>query len=141
MRILLAVDGSENSVRAVDQLIALSRTWQISPEIHMLYVHVPLPIACAQAHLGPADLERYYREESEPHLLSAAERLAAAGVAYVRHIHVGDAAEVIAHQCSVLQCDLIIMGRRGRGAWATVLLGSVTQQVLNLTEAPVLLVK
>jgi nucleotide-binding universal stress UspA family protein len=62
-------------------------------------------------------------------------------MAYQRHIHVGQPAQVIAHQAQELQVDLVLMGSHGRGAVSGALLGSVATKVLHLCERPVLLVK
>lgn len=141
MKILLPVDGSECSSRAVEALIAHVAWFRERPEIHLLHVHPPIPIGRVQEHVGHDTLQRYYREESENQLLAAQARLDAAGLAYTTHIHVGQPAEVIVHQASVLGCDLIHMGSHGRGMVAATVLGSVAAKVLHLTHCPVLLAR
>jgi len=64
-----------------------------------------------------------------------------AGLKYTCHISVGDAAEVIASYCHDRKLDQIIMGTRGAGAVANMLMGSVASKVLHLVDVPVLLVK
>lgn len=141
MKILLAVDGSEASGRAVAQAVALAAELKQVPEIHLLHVHAPVPVGGVQQHLGHEQLERYYREESLPHLSAAEAALNAAGLAFTRHIHVGDAAEIIAKLAREYGCTHIAMGSHGRSALADVALGSVSHRVLKLATCPVLLVK
>ena len=141
MKFLMAVDGSGCSDRAVAQLIARIGEWRNLPEVHLLYVHPPIPIGRVQAHIGHDSLESYHREESLPHLASAESALAAAGVAFTRHIHVGEPADVVARVAAELGCDLIVMGNQGRSAVADAVLGSVAHRVLRLAHCPVLLVK
>ena len=141
MKILLAVDGSACSMRAVAHLVDVLPSLSAAPDLHLLYVHVPLPVGAAQAHVGHDALQRYYHEESLPHLADAEKCLEAAGASFTRHIHVGDAAEVIAHQAGLLACDWVIMGNQGRSAIADAVLGSVAHRVLRLAPCPVLLVK
>lgn len=141
MNILLAVDGSAESQRAVAEAIRLAQALRAVPQLHLLFVHAPIPSSLAQAHVSQATLDNYYRAESEAVLAPACERLEAAGVAYVRHMHVGTPAEVIVHYATDLACDLIIMGTRGRGAFAGALMGSVARAVTHVSSIPVLLVR
>lgn len=141
MKFLLAVDGSTGAERAVAELVQRVAEWRTAPEVHLLYVHPPIPIGRVQSHIGHDTLESYYREESRPHLASAERTLAAAGVAFTHHIHVGEPADVIARVAAELACDWIVMGNKGRSAVADAVLGSVAHRVLHLAHCPVLLVK
>lgn len=141
MKFLLAVDGSGSSERAVAELISRIGEWRTMPEVHLLYVHPPIPIGRVQSQIGHHTLDSYYREESLPHLATAENALTAAGVAFVRHIHVGEPADVVARVSAELGCDLIVMGNQGRSAVADAVLGSVSHRVLKLAHCPVLLVK
>ena len=141
MKILLPVDGSECSLRAVDHLLMHISWFREMPEIHVLHVQPPIPIGRVQSHIGKDTLHNYYREESLVQLAPAQARLDAAERFHTTHIHVGQPAEVISKMAGELQCDLIIMGAHGRGALASMVMGSVTTRVLQLANCPVLLVK
>lgn len=141
MKILLPVDGSDCALRAVDHLIAHLDWFRDVPEIHLLHVHLPIPVGRVQAHVGKETLHGYYREEGEAQLLEAQQRLDAAGTVHTPHIHVGQPAEVIARMAGELGCDLIVMGAHGRGVIAGVVMGSVANRVLHLASCPVQLVK
>ena len=141
MKFLLAVDGSGCSDHAAAHLAAIAGAWREAPEVHLLYVHPPIPIGRVQTHVGHDTLENYYREESLPHLASAEQQLTAAGIEFTRHIHVGEPADVVLRVASELVCDWIVMGNKGHGAVAELVLGSVSHRVLSLAHCPVLLVK
>lgn len=141
VKILVPVDGSACSLRAVDHVIAHAGWLAEVPEIHLLHVHAPVPLPGALAHVGPETLNAHYREESEGQMAEARRQLDAAGRAYTPHIHVGAAAEVICRQAADLGCDLIVMGSHGRSAVASLVAGSVAMRVLSLAHCPVLLVK
>lgn len=141
MNILLAVDGSEISLRAVDSLVAHVRWFSEPPTIHVLHVHLPIPVGFALHQLGHDALDRYYREEGEAVLAPAMEKLAVAGITVVPHIHVGHPAPTIVKLASELSCELICLGTHGRGAFGTALLGSVAARVLQLSSVPVLLAR
>lgn len=141
MKILLPVDGSECSLRAVDHLITHAAWFRDVPEIHLLQVHAPIPIGRVQAHVGRDTLHAYYLEESQELLIAAQKKLDAAGRFHTTHIHVGQPAEVIAKVAGELACDLIIMGTHGRSGMAGLVTGSVANRVLFLANCPILLVK
>ena len=141
MKILLPVDGSDCSLRAVDHLIAHSAWFRDVPEVHLLHVHLPIPIGRVQAHVGKETLHDYYLEESQAQLLTAQKKLGVAGLAHVTHIHVGQPAEVIARTAGDLNCELIVMGSHGRSGVVGLVMGSVANRALHLASCPVLLVK
>lgn len=141
MKILLPVDGSACALRAVDHLIAHVAWFRDVPEIHLLHVHAPIPIGRVQAHIGADTLHAYYLEESQAQLIEAQRKLDAAGRFHTTHIHVGQPAEVIAKIAAEIACDLIVMGTRGRGGVAGLVMGSVASRVLHLSAGPLLLVK
>ena len=141
MKILLPLDGSEQSLRAVEHVISKMGWYKETPELHLLHVHLPIPVGRIQAHVSKETLEGYYREEGRALMSAAEERLNAAGVAFVSHIHVGQPAEVIVREVAALACDLIVMGTHGRGGVAGLVIGSVASRVVHLAACPVLLVK
>ena len=57
------------------------------------------------------------------------------------HIGIGEPAHVIAHYANEKAIDQIVMGTRGLGSVAGLVMGSVTTKVLSLTDVPVLLIK
>jgi len=141
MRILLAVDGSEISLRAVRSLIDHVKWFADKPELHLLTVHAPIPVGLATQHIGHAALERYYHEEGEAMLASARQLLEAAHLPHTSHIHVGEAAAIIVKLAGELGCDLICMGSHGHGVLQNAILGSVATRVLHLARVPVLLAR
>ncbi len=141
MNILLAVDGSSASLHAVDHLIVHVREFRERPQIHLLYVHPPLPIGLATHPLSQETLQKYYREEGDSVLLAAGQRLLDAELPFSSHIHVGQPAEIIVKLAEELSCEFVCMGSRGHGAIGSALLGSVASKVLHLSTLPVLLVK
>ena len=141
MKILLAVDGSDVALRAVDHLIGHVSWFREMPEIHLLHVQPPIPIGRALAHVSKETLQAHYMDESREHLQEAQQKLDAAGRFHTTHIHVGQAAEVIAKLAGELGCELVVMGSHGRSGIAGLVMGSVATRVLHLAPCPVLLVK
>ncbi len=141
LKVLIPVDGSPCAERALRQFIQHAATFRETPEIHLLYVHAPIPVGRVQQHIGHEALEAYYREESEALLVSAEALLNDAGLTFSRHIHVGPAAEIIVKLARELGCDMVFMGTHGRGVLPAAVLGSVAAKVLHLADRPVMLAK
>ncbi|MDP2680239.1 MAG: universal stress protein, partial [Rhodoferax sp.] len=71
----------------------------------------------------------------------ARQKLDAAGLAYSSHIMMGETAPTLVEFATDKTCSLIVMGARGLGNVAGLLLGSVATKVVKLSTLPVLLVK
>lgn len=142
MKILLAVDGSKNSLDAVASLIKHANWFSAPPAVRLVYVHLPVPRVGGLAG-GPskAALARYYDVEGVQHLARANRLLDKAKIPHEISILVGDPAQTICKVAREAKCDLICMGSRGMGSVANLLLGSVATKVLHAAKVPVLLVK
>jgi YjbE family integral membrane protein len=141
-RILLAVDGSEHSRKAIDQVLALSKESRDpgGMEIHLANVQPGLP-GDVSGFVGKDTVKDFHHEHADAALKTAREMLMQAGLAFKEHEAVGHAGPVIAEMANKEGCDLIVMGTRGLGAHSAALLGSVAQSTLEHAKVPVLLVK
>lgn len=137
-RILMPVDGSENSNHAVEFVIRKARFYAEPLEIHLLNVQHPFPGTIRGVH---HEAQQVHHDEGVAALASARKLLDDAGVKYTYHIGLGEPSEVIAHYVKEKGIDQIVMGTHGRGAMLGLLMGSVAKEVLHLVSIPVLLVK
>ena len=142
MKILLAVDGSENSMHAVEFLIGHAGWYREPPDVELVTVHLPVPsLHNMSVVVGRPELQRYYEEEGRANLARAATRLREAGIAFNQRVLVGPIAEGIAQHARESACELILIGTRGLTATAGALLGSTATKLLHVAETPVLLVR
>jgi nucleotide-binding universal stress UspA family protein len=142
MKILLAVDGSKNSLDAVDCLIEHADWYREKPQIELVTVHLPLPkLPRMKLVVGKGQIKRYYEEEGEARLTTAKRKLYAAGLTYRPHILVGPVAETLVKHAQDSRCDLILVGSRGMTGLGKALLGSTATKVLHISSIPVLLAK
>jgi len=142
MKVLLSVDGSEPSIRAVNYLIKASGWFKTEIEVHLLNVQHELPYGGRVGSvLGRDAIEKYHQEQGAEQLKQARSLLDAAHVKYHAHIGVGDEASVIAAYAKDKHCDQIYMGTRGLGPVTGMVLGSVATKVIHLSPVSVLLVK
>lgn len=142
MKILVAVDGSKNSMDAVECLIEHADWFREKPQVELVTVHLPVPtLRGMSAAVSKSQIARYYEEEGEARLASAKKRLAAAGVPFEARVLVGPIAESIVEHAKAKRCDIIYIGTRGMTVLGKVLIGSTAAKVLHISTIPVLLVK
>jgi nucleotide-binding universal stress UspA family protein len=141
-RILIAVDGSSHSAKVAKAVIRQVSAYKQVPELHLTYVHPPLPtLGGLIKPLGHGALQRYYREEGEDALRGTKKLLDSAKLACTMHIMVGPIAQTLADEAKKLKCDLIVMGTHGMGAVSGMLLGSVATKTVHLASCPVVLIR
>ena len=142
LKLLVPVDGSESSSRAVDHLIKKLGWFKDGAEIHLLNVQHPIPYGSRVGSvIGHDKIAQYHQEEGLAALKNAMKKLDAAKFKYHYHIGVGEAAEVICQYAKDKGCDQIFMGTRGLGSVSGLVLGSVATKVIHLSPVPVVLVK
>jgi len=140
-KILLPVDGSINAQRAVEHTIKFISVLKETPQLLLLNVQWKVAAGNVKLLIKQQTIEDYYREQGMVTLQAARATLDASGLPYKYHISIGTPAEAIAQYAHEEGVDQIVMGRHGQGAVKTLLLGSVVNKVLLLTNCPVLLIK
>ena len=137
--IVVGVDGSESSGEALawalaearlrDDAICVVCAWDIEPIAYGAIGFVP-PV-------DPASSERA-AEQTVAHMLHAHAGVAQ-GVRVERRIVQGSAADVLVDAAK--GADLLVVGSRGHGAAAGLLLGSVSTRSAHLASCPVVIVR
>jgi nucleotide-binding universal stress UspA family protein len=142
MRVLIAVDGSKNSLDAVQCLIDHADWYRAKPEVELLTVHLPVPkLPRMGMAVSKQQIQKYYDEEGEGRLAAARRRLDAAGIRYKATVLVGPVAETIVKRAKDAGCDLIYIGTRGMTEVGKALMGSTATKVLHIADTPVLVVR
>jgi nucleotide-binding universal stress UspA family protein len=132
--VVLALDGSESSDRALECATALAK--QHSSSVRVVHV-VELTVGRGggRAPLNEKDIQAKVEGQVKA--------LAAAGIEAEFEMHTvpaGGPAHVIADVAAGAKADLIVTGTRGHTAVVGMLLGSVPQRLLHLAHCPVLVV-
>ena len=137
--ILVPVDGSENSDRAVKHALDMV-TAGLSAELHFLNVQ-PNFGGAISTFVDREQIDSYRRDEGNKALASAVDLAKKASAKHKVHIGVGRHGEVVTDFARKLGVNLVVMGTRGHTGLAGVLLGSVAQDVIAHVDVPVTLVK
>jgi len=140
LKILVPVDGSDNALRAVDYVISLAAQLK-EIDIHVVTVRDAMDSLELHRFWTQEQIHAFQQESGQALLAAARQRLDKAGLPYTSNIAIGDIAESIVKYATDQQCTMIIMGTRGMGSIANLLLGSVATKVVHLAKTPVMLVK
>jgi nucleotide-binding universal stress UspA family protein len=142
-RILVPVDGSEGSMKALQQAVALHRLTGSDLWILTVFRHHGMQEA-SMSMVRPSDpenlddaLRSYAKEIAESAKTKAIEMGATAPRAFVKS---GQPARTIVAFAKEHAVDLLVIGSRGVGDLEGYLLGSVSHKVTSLAKCPVLVV-
>lgn len=137
-RILLAVDGSEHALHAARKAAELARTMN-SKELHVVVAYDTIPLYLGEPNIQLVFVNR--KEEAEATLDQAVQEVGDVPCKVVTEVMEGDAAEAIIASANANKSDLIVMGSRGLGRLAGLVLGSTSQKVVAHAPCPVLIVR
>ena len=73
--------------------------------------------------------------------LTEAEALIPDSMAHDLLFEIGEPVPMLLYLAGETKADLIIMGNRGRSTWKSLLMGSVSRDVLSNAKCPVIIVK
>lgn len=135
-RILLAVDGSENSLRAAQEAGDLARAMKSDVRILVAFGSIP-------SYLGEPNLERVieaHMKESQSIVQKAQDALGKIPGEVHTEIIEGSPAEAIINVAKTRSSTVIVMGSRGLSSIAELVLGSTSHKVVSHAPCPVLIV-
>lgn len=136
--ILLAVDGSDHALHAARVAASLANAMN-AKTLRVVVAYAPIPPYLGEPNLQDAINARLM--ESREILQKAVEALGTVSAEVVTDPIEGDAAESIIEVARARESDLIVMGSRGLGRLAGMLLGSTSQKVVAHAPCPVLIVR
>lgn len=141
MKVLVAIDGSDTALRALQYVIDHAGMFGKSPDVILVNVHLPIPSGRAKTVLGADVVAQYYKDEAEAAVAPARALLAATTCNVTERLLIGQPAEQILNTATTLGCDMIVMGTRGNSALSNLFLGSVATRVITGSTLPVLVLK
>ena len=140
MKVLLAVDGSDDTKKMLAYLTVHAELFAAVNDFTVFTAQAPLPPR-ARAAVGKDIADAYHAEESEKIVAPVCKFLARHGINAKSAWKVGHAGEAIAKFADAGKYDLVIMGSHGHSALTNLVMGSVATQVLAHCQVPVLLVR
>lgn len=133
-RILIPTDGSEGAVRAAEHALALAQAFDAAVRV--------IGVADVQRAAGPFDAGGVDDRFVEKLKADASESITAIEAITDERVETavleGDPAATIVEDAGAFDADLIVMGTHGRTGVRRYVVGSVTERVVRLADAPVL---
>jgi nucleotide-binding universal stress UspA family protein len=138
-RIVVGVDGSEHSGFALEWAIRMAHGMH-SDVVAVYAIDLPVWYASA-AGAVPPQFDPEWRAAMQMEFEAQwCKPLKDAGVRYYTRMEDGRAASVINQVSDEMNADVIVVGRRGRGGVAELLLGSVSHELVLQSKRPLLVI-
>ena len=135
-KILVALDGSKNSFRALDEAIIVARNGQAI--ITGVYVTPLSPPAAVEQ---KAYIKNYLLKNAHKFMKKAKTHSAQNGILFYEKIIHGDTGPKIVKFSHDRNFDLIVIGSRGMSSVKEMFLGSTSNYILHKSKIPVLIIK
>jgi nucleotide-binding universal stress UspA family protein len=137
-RIAVGVDGSESSAAALKWAIRLAKA--MGSQVIAVYA-IDIPVYLLEPYDVPIQFDEDWRAAMKTEFEDRWCRpLKVAGVRYRSVMEDGRAASVVAAVADRENADVIVVGRRGRGGVAELLLGSASHELVLHSRRPVMVV-
>ena len=137
--ILVPIDGSDNSYRALDAALLLSE--KLGSNITVIHVMEEVPITHIGSEKMLNELLEAYKKENQDILLKCSEVANQKGLTVKTFLLHGNPACAILDYNKKEKSDLVIMGSRGLGKFKELILGSVSSKIVHHSTCAVLLIR
>ena len=137
-KVLLAVDGSDHALHAARLAADLARSMK-SKEFRIVVAYDSIPPYLGEPNLQYAIDARM--KEAQSILQAAVEAVGDLTAEIHTELIEGSSADAIINVAVMRASDVIVMGSRGLGTLAGLLLGSTSQKVVSHAPCPVLIVR
>ncbi len=139
-KILIATDGSDSGHEAVELGLELAEEQDACAHVVHVTPTVDVMPYSNFGFIAPSLPHEFDERDYEP-LERALELAAGKGMRIETKLLKGRPADEIVAYADSIDADLIVVGSRGHGAFASALIGSVSRGVLRETRRPVLIVR
>jgi nucleotide-binding universal stress UspA family protein len=137
--ILVPVDGSDNSYRALDAALLFSE--KLGSNITAVHVMEQVPITHIGSEKLLSEFLEAYKKENQDILSKCSEIATQKGLTIKTLLLQGNPASVILDYSKQEKFDLLIMGSRGMGKFKELILGSVSNKIVHHSPCAVLLIR
>ena len=135
----MATDGSRHSTKTIEQTIKLAK--KFNPEVTVLYVIEVNPQQGYDFFASYRKKEEELVNKAENILKKTAESFKEQGVVVKTRLEKGNPSDIICDISQKENFDLVVMGGRGLGKISGVLLGSVSNAVVNCLNNNIMIIK
>ncbi len=142
MKVLVSIDGSKHSAKAIDYLIKNSNMFE-GKGSGLIVLHVQPDIIPPEVtqYIPKKSITDWYTDQGKTAVKAAVSKLDKAGINYKLINKVGHVADTILTEVKTSKADMIVMGSHGRSSLMNLIMGSIATQVLSQAKQPVLIIK
>jgi nucleotide-binding universal stress UspA family protein len=141
VRIVVAVDWSDEAFSAVQEVCKLYQPGELTLVHAVDLGFLESPVTAQAMNVQGYDEFRKAMMDGGKQLLTQTGALVPPAVTVKRVCEIGSPAKIILDTARAASADLLVLGTRGRGRMAELLLGSVSHRVLMHATCPTLIVK
>lgn len=138
-KILVPVDGSDNSYRALDA--ALFFSGKLGSKIAAVHVMEDIPLLHIQSEKLLRELLEDYKNQQELILTKSSEIAKEKNLIIDTILLHGNPSSIILDLCDKEKYDMIVMGSRGMGKFKELVLGSVSSKIVHHSSCPVMIIR
>lgn len=142
--VIIPLDGSKLAEQALPLGISVAQQMdstlqlvQVIPSANQSFNYLSTP----DGHMMPIDIVETFRANAQRYLEQKKTQLLEAGIAVETTVIEGDIAPAIANFANQEEAAYLVMSTHGRGGLSRWMLGSVADQVLHLSERPLLIMR
>jgi nucleotide-binding universal stress UspA family protein len=142
MKVLVSVDGSKHSLKAIDYLIQHA-DMLTSKGSSLVIIHVEADVIPPEVtqYIPKKSINEWYADQGKKAVKTVLTKLDTAGIKYKLVQKVGPVADTILEEAKASKAEMIVMGSHGRSSLMSLVMGSITTQVLSQAKQPVLIIK
>jgi nucleotide-binding universal stress UspA family protein len=138
-KILVPVDGSDNSYRALEAALVLSE--KLGSNISVVNVMEQVPITHIESEKLLSELLEAYKKENQEILSKCSDIARQKGIAIKTVLLHGNPAPVILDYSKKENFDLVIMGSRGMGKFKELIIGSVSSKIVHHSPCAIMIIR
>ncbi|MFZ0317212.1 MAG: universal stress protein [Nitrososphaeraceae archaeon] len=138
-KILVPVDGSDNSYKALEAALVLSE--KLGSNISVVNVMEQVPITHIESEKLLSELLEAYKKENQEILSKCSDIARQKGTTIKTVLLQGNPAPVILDYSKKENFDLVIMGSRGMGKFKELILGSVSSKIVHHSPCAIMIIK
>lgn len=135
--IIVALDGSEQSLLAIDHACAIAECFRSK----LILVHAYPHTSDLRDSVEYSNLIALRTKEGQAIFETARQHLGRTSVEVEEDLLEGPAAEAILSAAAIRNSDLIVMGSRGMGSLKGMVFGSISTKVSHYAPCPVMVVR
>ena len=138
-KILVPVDGSDNSYKALEAALVLSE--KLGSNISVVNVMEQVPITHIESEKLLSELLEAYKKENQEILSKCSDIADQKGITIKTVLLQGNPAPVILDYSKKENFDLVIMGSRGMGKFKELILGSVSSKIVHHSPCAIMIIR